>query len=72
MPSQFTLPSPGVSLSSAVVANVLSQLLPAGNFLLWGQVNFAVAGATITELSLGLSLTSATLPTQAGGGRNGP
>lgn len=72
MPSQFTVPSPGPSLSSGVVANVLSQLLAAGTWLVWGQVNFAAAAATISQFACGLSLLSATLPAQAGGGGMGP
>lgn len=72
MPSQFTLASPGVTLASLTAANVVSQLLAAGIYLIWGQVNFALTGATATQTQAGLSLTSATLPVQSGGGGLGP
>jgi hypothetical protein len=68
----FTVPTPGATLTSATPANVLSQLLAPGSWLLWGQANFALAAATVTEQRLGISIVSATLPTQPGGGGLGP
>lgn len=72
MPSQFTLASPGVTLASLTTANVVSQALSAGIYLIWGQVNFALMVATATQTQAGLSLASATLPGQAGGNGLGP
>jgi len=68
MPSQFTVASPGVTLSTVTAVNVLSQLLAAGSYLIWGQVNLALTAATVTQAQAGISVTSATMPTQAGGG----
>jgi hypothetical protein len=56
-----------VSLTTVTTANVTSKSLTAGTYLIWGQVDFTMTGATSTVLQAGLSVTSATLPTQAGG-----
>jgi hypothetical protein len=72
MPSQFTVASPGVTLSTGAAANVVSQALDLGTYMVWGQVNFALAVATATQMQVGLSTTSAVLPTQAGGNGWGP
>lgn len=56
-----------VSLTSATGANVTSISLPAGDWDISAQVDFALTGATSTSHQSGISLTSATLPTQAGG-----
>jgi len=72
MPSQVTVPSPGTTLTTATVANVTSASLPAGAFLVWGQVDFGLTGATLSEVRASLSLTSATMATQPGGSGLGP
>jgi hypothetical protein len=72
MPSQFTLAAPGITLSSATPANVVSQVVQPGTYLVWGQLDFALSAVTATETQAGISLTSATMPTQAGGGGLGP
>lgn len=61
-----------VSLTTATPANVTSINLGAGSYLVWGTVNFDMAGATSTVQELGINTTSATLPSQAGGAGIGP
>jgi hypothetical protein len=61
-----------VSLTTATSANVTSLSLAAGQYLIWGTVDYTLTGATQTDCRAGLSLTSATLPTQAGGSGLGP
>ena len=56
-----------ISLTTATSANVVSASLAAGTYLIWGSVDFALAGTTETLAQAGISLTSATLPSQAGG-----
>lgn len=70
--TQVTQASPGTSLSSGAAANVVSQALNAGTYLIWGVVDFALSGLTASSFTAGLSLTSATLPTQPGGAGLGP
>lgn len=58
-----------VTLTTATTANVTSISLTAGDWDIEGVVDFALAGTTsITTLIAGISLTSATLAPQAGGG----
>lgn len=52
-----------VSLSTATGADVTSISLTAGDWDVEGNVNFILTGATATAFSAGISLTSATLPT---------
>ena len=56
-----------VALTTAVVTNITSVSLTAGDWDIEGSVDFALTGVTATQLVCGASLTSATLPTQAGG-----
>jgi hypothetical protein len=73
MPSQFTVGAgAGVALSNTTPANIVSANLSAGTYLVWGQVNFGMTGATLTELQAGLSLISGVMPTQVGGSGLGP
>jgi hypothetical protein len=69
MPSQAAVSSgSGVTLTSGVDTNVLQQLVQPGTYLVWGQVNYAMTAATMTQFETGLSLDSAKMSTQAGGG----
>lgn len=70
--SQTTVATPGVALTTATPANVTSKSLVAGTYLMWGIVDFALTGATTSEFRVGLSVVSATLPTQPGGAGIGP
>ena len=56
-----------VSLTNNTAANITSIALPAGNFDVSGQVEFALGAATATTVFAGPSVVSATLPTQGGG-----
>jgi hypothetical protein len=56
-----------VSLTTATGTNVASISLTAGDWDLSGQVDFVLAGVTATLFQSGISLTTATLPSQAGG-----
>lgn len=56
-----------VSLTNNTSANMTSISLTAGDWDVSGQVNFALTGATATSHQIGISATTATLPTQAGG-----
>lgn len=56
-----------VSLTTATGANVTSISLTAGDWDVSCQVEFVLSGATSTLHQTGISATSATLPTQAGG-----
>lgn len=57
-----------VSLTSTTAANITSISLTAGDWDIDGQIDFAPAATTsITQLNVGISLTSATLASQAGG-----
>jgi len=70
--SQTTVATPGATLTTATPANVTSKSLAAGTYLVWGIVDFALTAATTTEFRSGLSVVSATLPTQPGGAGIGP
>lgn len=52
-----------VSLTTATAANVANVSLTAGDWDVEGNVNLALGSATVTAESAGISLTSATLPT---------
>jgi hypothetical protein len=54
--------------TTATPYNVTSLALGAGTWLVWGTVDFDMTGCTSTVQQLGINTTSATLPTQAGGG----
>jgi hypothetical protein len=56
-----------VSLTNVTTANITSKSLAAGTYLIWATGDFTLAAATVTQFQLGLSVTTATLPTQAGG-----
>lgn len=56
-----------VAQTTAVTANVMSLSLTAGDWDVSGQVNFNCTGATTSLTTVGISATSATLPTQPGG-----
>lgn len=56
-----------VALTNSTTANVVSVSLTAGDWDVSGAVNFALAGVTGTKICSGISLTSSTLPSQAGG-----
>lgn len=70
--SNQLLQADAVSLTSNVGANVTSfSNLAAGNYLIWGVVNFAQDTTTnLTGINCGLTTTSATLPS-ADDGRTG-
>lgn len=69
----ITVATPGVALTTAVAANVTSMVLQPGDWDLSATGNFLAAATTsITNLSLGISLTTGALPTQAGGAGLGP
>jgi hypothetical protein len=70
--TQTTVATPGAALTTATPANVTSKSLAAGTYLVWGVIDFALTGATTSEFRGGLSVVSATLPTQAGGSGIGP
>jgi hypothetical protein len=70
--SQTTVATPGTALTTVTPANVTSKSLTAGTYLIWGNVDFLLTAATTTEFRAGLSVVSATLPTQAGGAGVGP
>lgn len=52
-----------VSLTTATGADVTSISLTAGDWDVEGNVNFSLTGATATAFSAGISLTTATIPT---------
>jgi hypothetical protein len=56
-----------VALTTATSANVTSISLTAGDWDISGQIDYALIAATSTLFQSGISLTSATLPSQAGG-----
>jgi hypothetical protein len=57
-----------IALTTATPANVTSLAnLPIGTYLVWGFIDVTLTGASLTALIASLSLTSATLATQAGG-----
>ena len=58
--------------TSATSYNVTSISLAAGTWLVWGVVDFSESSATVTLEQAGISATTATLPTQAGGSGVGP
>jgi hypothetical protein len=55
-----------ISLSNGTPANVTSLSLSAGAWLVWGFIDAALTGATLTSLIASLSLTSGALSSQAG------
>lgn len=58
-----------VSLTTATTANVTSISLPAGDWLVSGNVAFTAAGTTTaTSFTASINSTSATLPTSPGAG----
>lgn len=56
-----------VTVLNATGVNVTSISLTAGDWDVSGQINFILAGATSTIHQAGISLTTNTLPSQAGG-----
>lgn len=53
-----------VSLTTVTAKDVVTLSLTAGDWDIWGDVNFAPAGTTtVTQISAWVSLTSATVPT---------
>lgn len=56
-----------VSLSNGAGTNVTSISLTAGDWDVSGQVDFVLAGVTATLFQSGISVVSATLPSQPGG-----
>jgi hypothetical protein len=76
-PSFSTIPAASaVSLTTATPANVAKLTLSSGTYLVWGNLDATLAGATLTALLVSLSLTSAALAPQTGQlvspGRLGP
>ena len=66
-PSFSSVPAASaVSLTTATPANVTSMPLSAGSYLVWGQLNATLTGATLTALVASLSLTSGALAAQNG------
>jgi hypothetical protein len=70
--TQTTVATPGSALTTATPLNVTSKLLQPGTYLVWGNVDYLLTAATASEYRAGLSVVSATLPTQAGGSGVGP
>jgi hypothetical protein len=70
--TQTTVATPGATLTTVTPANVTSKSLTAGTYLVWGQIDFGLTAATATLFQGGLSVVTATLPTQAGGAGVGP
>jgi len=68
----LTVSAPGQSVLSGSRWDIAKTLLESGTYLIWGQVNYDMIGATVTELRAGLSVKSATLPTQSGDNVIGP
>ncbi len=56
-----------VALTTATTAIIASITVPIGTWDISGQVDFALTGSTSTSRQIGLSLASATLPSQPGG-----
>jgi hypothetical protein len=56
-----------VSLTTATAADVLTLAVTKGNWVMTGNVDYALGGATATSFKSGPSVTLNTLPTQAGG-----
>lgn len=56
-----------VALTAATSADITSISLTAGDWDVSGQADFVLAGVTATLFQSGISLTTATLPAQAGG-----
>jgi hypothetical protein len=68
VPSQFAVASgSGATLSTATDTNVQSQMLQPGTYMVWGQVDFDLTASTATKFKVGISLVSATMPSQMGG-----
>lgn len=61
-----------VPLTTATPANVTSVVLTAGNWWIYGQVDYLLAAATATSFQTGSSQNSATFAAQGGGGGNPP
>lgn len=61
-----------ISLTTATTANLTSMTLPPGTYLVWATADFNLTAASTTVQEVGISLTSATLPSQAGGSGLGP
>ena len=57
-----------VALTTAIAANITSISLTAGDWDVEGDIDISFIGVTATQLVGGASTTSATLPTQPGGG----
>ncbi len=57
----------GVAHTSNTAVDVCSLALPAGEWDVSATVNRALTGVTATRYAAGISLTSATMPSQAGG-----
>jgi hypothetical protein len=62
-----TVATPGSGLTTATPLNVTSISLTAGDWDVASVIDFLYTGATVTDIRGGPSLTTATLPTQAGG-----
>lgn len=65
--SSTVVASSAVSLTTNAAANITSMSLPAGDWDISANTDFTLAGTTATLFQTGISLTSTTLPTQAGG-----
>lgn len=61
-----------VALTTATSANVTSVSLTAGDWDIWGVIDYALSAASSSIQQAGLSLVSATLAGQAGGSGLGP
>jgi hypothetical protein len=55
-----------VSLTTATPANVASLVLSTGTWLVWGNVDASLTGATLTSLIASLSLSSGVVAPQPG------
>lgn len=62
-----TVATPGSAVTSTISLNVTSISLTRGDWDVSAVVDYAMTGATATEFKSGISASTGTLPTQAGG-----
>jgi hypothetical protein len=62
-----TVATPGSGLTTATPLNVTNISLTAGDWDIWTCIDYLYTAATVTDIRGGPSLTTITLPTQAGG-----
>ncbi len=55
-----------VTVNTGAAVNITSFSINPGNYLVWGMVDYNLTGVTATFFQSGVSIVSATLPTQPG------